>query len=253
MTSVIHILPLEQRPKVFGCLGGLMATAQITGPLIGGGFTSHVSWRWCFYINLPIAGLALLAIFFFLDIPEPDTMKLPLAKKLRQLDIPGTGLVAPGAICLLLALQWGGQTYAVSYSYYIILALQPSTTDSLQWNNGRIIALLTLAGVLLIAFGASQALFPETATLPPHFFKNRSVLAAFCLFVAISCSNFIVSESDHISPIHPYLLTYRNYSLLPPDLVSGYNRRLCCRVRHPHHTSDGSHNCRDNFGWVFHI
>ncbi|KAH6886291.1 putative MFS transporter [Thelonectria olida] len=174
MASMLHVIPLEHRPKVFGCLGGLMSIAQITGPLIGGAFTSDVTWRWCFYINLPIGGVALIAIFFLLDIPDQDTMALPLRKKVMQLDIPGTALVAPGTICLLLALQWGGQTYA------------------LQWNNGRIIALLTLAGVLLIAFGAVQVLLPATATLPAHFFKNRTVLAAFCLFVIFSCSNFIV-------------------------------------------------------------
>ncbi|KAI5458958.1 major facilitator superfamily-domain-containing protein [Mariannaea sp. PMI_226] len=172
MTSMIHVIPLEHRPKVFGCLGGLMAIAQITGPLMGGGFTSNVTWRWCFYINLPIGALALLAIYFFLEIPNhEDTISLPLTQKILKLDIPGTALVAPGTICLLLALQWGGQTYS--------------------WNNWRIILLLTLAGVLLFCFGVVQVLLPATATLPGHFFKNRTVLAAFCLFIAMSCSNFM--------------------------------------------------------------
>lgn len=115
MSSMIHVVPISQRPKVFGGMGGLMAIAQITGPLIGGAFTSHVTWRWCFYINLPIGGLALLAIFFFLQIPDQPETKLPTWEKIRRLDIPGTFLVAPGAICLLLALQWGGQTYPVSH------------------------------------------------------------------------------------------------------------------------------------------
>lgn len=96
-------------------MGSMQVIAQIGGPLIGGAFTTHVTWRWCFYINLPIGGIAMAAIILFLDIPQQqDLADRPLLWKMRQLDIPGTVLVAAGAICILLALRWGGQTYAVS-------------------------------------------------------------------------------------------------------------------------------------------
>lgn len=68
--------------------------------------------RWC--------GVALLFIFFFLDLPDRDISKLPLAKKMVQLDAPGTAILVPGVVCLLLVLQWGGQTYAVSYPYHLL-------------------------------------------------------------------------------------------------------------------------------------
>ena len=90
-----------------------MGIASITGPLIGGGLTSNVTWRWCFYLNLPLGGVAMLVILFFLDIPDGDT-SMPLTRKLMQLDIPGTAVLIPGVVCLLLALQWGGQEYDVS-------------------------------------------------------------------------------------------------------------------------------------------
>ena len=96
-------------------MGSIQVTAQIGGPLIGGALTTHATWRWCFYINLPIGGAAMIAIWLFLDIPQQrELTDKPWKWKIKQLDIPGAILVAAGAICILLALQWGGQTYAVS-------------------------------------------------------------------------------------------------------------------------------------------
>ncbi|OAX82766.1 hypothetical protein ACJ72_02885 [Emergomyces africanus] len=173
MTSMIHVVPLHHKPKLFAAMGSMQVIAQIGGPLIGGVFTTHLTWRWCFYINLPIGGIAMIAIAFFLDIPQQqDLGRKPLKWKLRQLDFPGTILVAAGAICILLALQWGGQTYT--------------------WSDGRIIALLTVGSICLMGFVALQLLVPETATIPPHLFKSQTVVAAFMLFVFFSCSNFVL-------------------------------------------------------------
>lgn len=114
--AVVYTVPLAKRPRIQGIMGAVGGFSTILGPLIGGGFTTHVSWRWCFYINLPLCGVTIPAIYFLLNIPDRDTTKLPLPQKLSQLDAPGTAFLVPSVVSLLLALQWGGQTYSVSRS-----------------------------------------------------------------------------------------------------------------------------------------
>lgn len=111
-----EVVPLRKRPIYQAMFGAMMGVASIAGPLIGGGFTSNVTWRWCFYINLPLGSIAMPIIFFCLDVPNRDTAKQPLVKKLSQIDVVGTACIVPGIVSLLLALQWGGTTYAVRLS-----------------------------------------------------------------------------------------------------------------------------------------
>ncbi|KAL2137144.1 hypothetical protein VTI74DRAFT_8776 [Chaetomium olivicolor] len=172
IVSIIYVVPLHQRPKIQGMFGALSGIASIVGPLLGGAFTTGVTWRWCFYINLPIGGIAMVVIALFLKVPESSdaSKQLPLANKIVQLDLLGTAFLMPGVVCLLLALQWGGPTY--------------------PWNNARIIALLALAGVLLIAFGLVQAL-SKTATLPPRLVKQRNVISALWATLCISSAMYI--------------------------------------------------------------
>lgn len=113
--SIVYIVPLENRPKFQGLFGALFGIASITGPLIGGAFTTNVTWRWCFYLNLPIGGVALIVIFLFLKVPDQTSTQLSLGKKLAQLDLLGATALIPGLTCLVVALQWGGQKYSVSF------------------------------------------------------------------------------------------------------------------------------------------
>ncbi|KAH8703359.1 putative MFS aflatoxin efflux pump [Talaromyces proteolyticus] len=171
IVCIVFVVPLHRRPQIQGLFGALFGIASIVGPLVGGAFTSNVTWRWCFYINLPLGGVAMVIMFFFLDIPERDTTKVSWNKKLPQLDALGTTCIIPGVTCLLLALQWGGQTYA--------------------WNNGKIIALLTLMGALLVGFVLVQVFIPSTATIPPRVFKFRSVVSATWASVCLGAGNYI--------------------------------------------------------------
>lgn len=118
IVCVIYAVPLAKRPNVQGAFGALMGLATVIGPLIGGAFTSNITWRWCFYINLPFGGVAAVGIFFLVNFPTSPAGKKPMLKRLSQIDVPGTSVLIPGVVCLLLVLQWGGQRYAVRHLFY---------------------------------------------------------------------------------------------------------------------------------------
>ncbi|KAK3370352.1 putative MFS multidrug transporter [Podospora didyma] len=168
---IVYAVPLHKRPLYQGMFGAVFGVSSVIGPLLGGVFTSKVTWRWCFFINLPFGAVASVFIAFLLQVPERDTTKVPLKEKILQLDLYGTTALLPGVVCLLLALQWGGLEY--------------------QWSDGRIIALLTLAAVLLTAFVLIQIFKPDTATIPPRIFLQRSILAGVWATITIGAQMMI--------------------------------------------------------------
>ena len=115
MVVVVYAVPLHNRPKYQGFFGAVFGIASVTGPLVGGAFTTNVTWRWCFYLNLPLGGVVMVFIFFLLQVPDRPNTKIPFKDKLQQLNALGLLALLPGVVCLCLALQWGGTRYAVSF------------------------------------------------------------------------------------------------------------------------------------------
>lgn len=173
-----YTLPLRQRPAAFGLIGGMWGIASVAGPLLGGAFTDGITWRWCFYVNLPIGGAAMIAIFLFLHIHRDENPEgLTWYARILKLDLLGTAMLIPAIVTLLLALQWGGTTH--------------------PWNSSVIIGLFVGSVVMFIIFAGIQVWKGDKGTLPPRLFKNRDVLCAmafaFCFGGGFFCLVFYLS------------------------------------------------------------
>ncbi|KAK3631965.1 MFS sugar transporter [Elasticomyces elasticus] len=169
---VSKTVPLRSRPTYMGGIGGMYGLASVAGPLMGGAFTDKVSWRWCFYINLPIGAVTLLFItIFYKDSKSAKTMTGGWKEKVALFDVYGTIVFLPMIVCLLLALQWGGSKY--------------------PWKNGTIIALLVLFAVLLVIFVGIQFWKQDNATVPPRVLRQRSVASSAWFGATLGAAFFI--------------------------------------------------------------
>ncbi|KAF9297477.1 hypothetical protein BGZ88_009989 [Linnemannia elongata] len=150
------MLDMRERGKYIGMVSGIFSLSSVIGPLLGGAFTDHVTWRWSFWINLPIGAISTAFIAFNLDLPTP---KGSFADKIKRVDFYGSFLLLASVMLLLLPLSWGGNKYA--------------------WDSGLIIGLLIAGFVVAIIFVLVEWKIPKEPILPIHLFRIRNIKATY--------------------------------------------------------------------------
>ncbi|KAI0843199.1 putative MFS transporter [Hypoxylon sp. FL0890] len=177
LTIVITISDTKRKPLNMGIASACFILGLILAPVVGGALTERVTWRWCFWINLPAGALTLLAMFFFFH-PPPVQRIESVAQRLRSLDLVGCIMFIPGIFMVLLALQWGG-------------------TEE-KWNSATIIGLFVGSGVLLLIFAAWEIWKGDDAMIPGRVVGRRTValstMFAFCYMGCLSIATYYLPE-----------------------------------------------------------
>ncbi|WP_442933539.1 MDR family MFS transporter [Micromonospora sp. CPCC 206060] len=156
MAIIGDLVPPRERGRYQGMMAGIMAIAMVAGPLVGGFITDHLSWRWAFYVNLPLGGVALVLLV--------ATLRLPKYRTEHRIDWLGAALLSVGITAIVLITTWGGNEY--------------------DWTSPQILGLAALAVLALAVFALVERRAPEPI-LSLGLFTNRN-------FALISIIGFLL-------------------------------------------------------------
>ncbi|KAK1481020.1 major facilitator superfamily transporter [Colletotrichum tamarilloi] len=191
-------VPLRARPFGMALVTSMYGVAGVLGPTLGGLITDtpRLTWRFCFWINLPFGAVTFGIAYKILRARTPIHGRLSLRQKLKKLDLLGGFLLIVGLISLFFALQWGGTKY--------------------PWSDPRVYACLVVFGIFITAFGVLQARKKEEATIPMRILSQRTV--------AISCTFNMLMSMAHNT--HMYYLAFYFQAVLGTNAVTSGVRCL---------------------------
>ncbi|MYS23269.1 drug resistance transporter, EmrB/QacA subfamily [Streptomyces sp. DvalAA-14] len=188
LAIVGDIVPPRERGRYQGVFGGVFGASSVLGPLLGGVFTEQLSWRWVFYINLPIGVVTLVVIATVLHIPVRRTT--------HRIDYAGMAVVAAAATCLVLVTSLGGTTWA--------------------WGSAQIIALAVI-GVLLVAVFVLIERRAQEPVLPPRLFRVRTFVlcSAISFIVGFAMFGTLTFLPTFLQVVHGYSPTLSGIHMIP--------------------------------------
>ena len=176
MILIADVIPIRKRGQYMGILGAVGSFSTVIGPLVGGLFTDKISWRWAFYVNVPLSVIAFVIILVYVNIPTPSEN---FKQKLLRIDYAGTLVLILCVVSLLLALEWGGVDY--------------------PWSSWQIILLFCLFAVLLVIFIIIEVKFAKEPIIPPLVFKVRNIN---CMIIACTLIGFAFMGACTYIPLY---------------------------------------------------
>ncbi|KAF3768096.1 MFS general substrate transporter [Cryphonectria parasitica EP155] len=173
---ISDLFSLRDRGLYFGLTSVTWAFAAGIGPVLGGVFSQETTWRWCFYLNLPITGSVFLLLVFNLKLQTPRT---PIWSGLKAIDWSGASLVLGGTLMLLLGLTFGGNSY--------------------QWKSATVICLICFGSTTWGLVMLNEKYIATRPIMPPRLFRTWSSTASF---VVCFCHGFVFLGIAYYLPLY---------------------------------------------------
>jgi len=182
------VIPPRERGRYQGYFGGVFGLSSVVGPLAGGFFVDNTSWRYIFYINLPLGILALIV--------TNRVLKLPFVKREVKIDWAGAGLLVAGVSSILLATQSGGKDY--------------------PWGSPQIVGLFALGAAFVVGFVLREKVAPEPI-LPLRLFRMQifSVVAVIAFISGVAMFGALAFLPQYLQLVHGQSATASGLMLLP--------------------------------------